>query len=402
MQSQTMGDEVPFAFAELFFSRTDEHGIIQSGNGVFQRVSGYSWDELLKKPHKIIRHPDMPRAVFWLLWNTIAQGKPIGAYVKNRAKDGRYYWVFALITPAQGGYLSVRLKPSSPLFHIVEKEYAALEARERAESLKPADSAALLLQRLAELGFRDYDAFMSSALSGELIARANILNGPADERVDRFTNIQSAAMSLMDEANKIFSAFAENAYVSLNFQVQAAKLGQAGAAIGEISRNYDDISGSIRHNMESFVASAAEVAGTVSEGLFLFAGARLQQEVQGYFAREESEDESIRARDVECLDEQANTYHRKAVDGLVRISARVVGFGGEIAYMKRLVTGLEVTRIMGKVESARLNLLEHGLDGLIDELENLQRAIAAGLKAINNLNLRVQRDAKLLLEGVAA
>ncbi len=54
----------------------------------------------------------MPRAVFWLLWDTIEKGEPVGAYVKNKAKDGRYYWVFAIVTPIEGGYLP---SASSPL-----------------------------------------------------------------------------------------------------------------------------------------------------------------------------------------------------------------------------------------------------------------------------------------------
>ena len=124
----SVDEEVPFIFDELFFSRTDGRGVILAGNSVFQRVSHYSWNELIKKPHNVIRHPDMPKGVFWLLWDTIKRGDPVGAYVKNRAKDGRYYWVFAIITPVEGGYLSVRLKPSSDLFAVVAQEYKSLLA----------------------------------------------------------------------------------------------------------------------------------------------------------------------------------------------------------------------------------------------------------------------------------
>src|SRR5690606_31957630 len=103
--------------------RTDAAGLIQFGNSVFQRVSIYDWDELLGKPHKIVRHPDTPRAAFWLLWSAIKDGRPFGAYVKNRAKDGRFYWVFAIVTPVDGGYLSVRLRPSTELLAVIKREY---------------------------------------------------------------------------------------------------------------------------------------------------------------------------------------------------------------------------------------------------------------------------------------
>jgi len=393
-------DEVPFAFDELFFSRTDPGGIILSGNSVFTRVSGYSWEELDHKPHKMVRHPDMLRGVFWLFWDAIRQGKPIGAYVKNRTKDGRYYWVFALATPVDGGFLSVRFKPSSEIFQIVQREYAALLLAER--DLKPEQSAQLLLARLKELGFADYPAFMSAALAAELAA-CDIKRGrPADTRLASCAEIAAASTSLLEQAGAIFGAYTENAYVSLNFQVQAAQLGEAGAAIGEISRNYDMISAAIKKNMERFVAEAGQVVAIVDEGRFLLGATQLQREMHVYFQHESASSTADHSQDMALLEKQMRRYGELAIEGLRRIAQQAMQFRAEYIDMKRLATGLEVTRIMGKVESARLNHLNHGLDGLIDELEHLQRAIAGGLKAIDQLNQRIQRDTDGLILQTAA
>jgi len=98
-----------FAATELFFSTTDLKGRIQRANSVFQRIAAWSWEELEKKPHNIIRHPDMPRIVFQILWDYIQEGRPVVAFVKNLAHDGRYYWVVALVTPMPDGYLSSAL-----------------------------------------------------------------------------------------------------------------------------------------------------------------------------------------------------------------------------------------------------------------------------------------------------
>lgn len=76
--------ERQFEFEELFFSRTTLSGVIQSGNSVFRKISAFDWSDLINKPHSLIRHPDMPRGVFFLFWETLKSGKPIGAYVKNR------------------------------------------------------------------------------------------------------------------------------------------------------------------------------------------------------------------------------------------------------------------------------------------------------------------------------
>jgi len=73
---------------EIIVSKTDLKGIITYANRTFLKVSGYSEEELLGKPHSIIRHPDMPRCVFKLLWDTIEAGREILAYVKNMAKNG--------------------------------------------------------------------------------------------------------------------------------------------------------------------------------------------------------------------------------------------------------------------------------------------------------------------------
>ena len=122
---QFTGAEVPLNPSEIIVSRSDGRGVVLSGNAVFQRMTGRSWDELLGAPHKVIRHPDMPKAVFHLMWARLQAGLPIGAYVKNRDKAGGYYWVFAVIAPTQDGYISVRIKPMGPMRSKVEAQTRA-------------------------------------------------------------------------------------------------------------------------------------------------------------------------------------------------------------------------------------------------------------------------------------
>lgn len=78
---------------KYIMSRTDTRGIIEFGNDYFFEISGYEPNELIGKPHSMIRHPDMPSVIFKLMWDRLKQGKNIFAVVKNLAKDGRYYWV---------------------------------------------------------------------------------------------------------------------------------------------------------------------------------------------------------------------------------------------------------------------------------------------------------------------
>ncbi len=117
---------------DFIVSRTDTRGIITYGNEIFIAMSEYSEEELLGTPHSILRHPDMPRIVFKLLWDTIAAGKEIFAYVKNLSKSGKYYWVYANVTAdydTRGniiGYYSVRRKPNDKAVPVVAGVYESL------------------------------------------------------------------------------------------------------------------------------------------------------------------------------------------------------------------------------------------------------------------------------------
>lgn len=83
---------------ELIVSRTDLNGKITYANETFAQISGYEIDELIGKPHNIVRHPDMPHSVFKTLWETIKRGEMWKGYVKNLRKDGGYYWVYAEVS----------------------------------------------------------------------------------------------------------------------------------------------------------------------------------------------------------------------------------------------------------------------------------------------------------------
>lgn len=110
-------EEIPFPEGKLIVSRTDLAGIITHCNPSFVEMSGYAQEELIGRPHHILRHPDMPAAAFQDLWATIQQGQHWHGYVKNLRKDGRFYWVYATVIPniRDGiitGFTSVRRKPS--------------------------------------------------------------------------------------------------------------------------------------------------------------------------------------------------------------------------------------------------------------------------------------------------
>lgn len=132
------GRESPFADHEIIVTKTDTKGLITYANETFLRVSHFRIGDVLGKPHNIIRHPDMPRCVFKLLWDTVKCGQEMFAYVLNLAANGDHYWVLAHVTPsfdADGrivGYHSMRRKPSSRQVEAASALYRTLLEEERA------------------------------------------------------------------------------------------------------------------------------------------------------------------------------------------------------------------------------------------------------------------------------
>jgi len=94
-----INNEIKLNPKRYIVSKTDTDGIIEYGNDYFVEISGYSEAELIGQPHSIIRHPDMPKVVFKLMWDRISKAQNIMAIVKNMAKDGSYYWVVTEFEP---------------------------------------------------------------------------------------------------------------------------------------------------------------------------------------------------------------------------------------------------------------------------------------------------------------
>ncbi|HHL3122169.1 TPA: methyl-accepting chemotaxis protein [Citrobacter freundii] len=112
-------------------STTDLQSYITHANDTFVQVSGYQLNELLEKPHNLVRHPDMPKAAFADMWYTLKQGEPWSGIVKNRRKNGDHYWVRANAVPMvrEGrvtGYMSIRTRATDEEIAAVEPLYKAL------------------------------------------------------------------------------------------------------------------------------------------------------------------------------------------------------------------------------------------------------------------------------------
>ena len=124
--------QIPMDAKSFLVSETDAKGIITFANDDFCRIAGYQVDQLIGKPHNIVRHPDMPKAAFKDLWDTVQAGKVWSGFVKNKCKNGSdFYWVYATVFPitrsdGSKGYISCRVKPSDDEIRRAEALYKTM------------------------------------------------------------------------------------------------------------------------------------------------------------------------------------------------------------------------------------------------------------------------------------
>ncbi len=381
--------EEPFSIEEMFISGTDKRGVIKFGNEVFRRVSGYDWDRLVGAPHRVVRHPDMPKAVFWLLWKTIQSGKPMVAYVKNRSASGRWYWVLAVVVPYEEGYLSSRIKPTSALFAEVRAVYADVLA---AEATLTAEKAAdHLLGKLGELGFPSYADFAAVALEQELTARdaAMDLVVPAGARMLAAVGATLKGTSVKQaDLLKEFDALQS---IPTNMRIIASRLEPSGGPISAISDNYKFSSIDISRRLEAFAGSDKNLCMTMSDivrdGLLLSSISRLMNEVQAFLAKEDTSGSTmdfsahrevfgITAAQIRA-ESQAVMLQAEQVSGQLNLAS------GEI---RRMMLGLDTIRVMGRVESGRLGSAGVGLSATIDQLDTRHVSIAELLQGLMDLS----------------
>ncbi len=150
---------------KYILSKTDTKGIIEYGNDYFVEIAGYDEEDLIGKNHNIIRHPDMPKVVFQLLWQRISNRQNITAVVKNMAKDGRYYWVVTdfeikvdKVTNEITGYFAYRTAAPKKAVVAMEPLYKKLISIEKVSGM---DGSGKYLNALLEAENKTYDQFIN-------------------------------------------------------------------------------------------------------------------------------------------------------------------------------------------------------------------------------------------------
>lgn len=353
----------------LFYSRTNAQSVIISANTVFQLVSGYDWDEIVGRPHKIVRHPSMPRAVFKLLWDKIQSGHPMGVYIVNKTKSGEAYTVFAVTMPFEDGFVSVRIKPMSGRAAQVKKLYDEIAARETAEALEPEQSAELLLAGIKALGFDDYDGFISDALEAETNERIKTLGALQPREVAALSSIHKAVETIADAGRQLNKLLAETNQIPDNMRLQAMRLEGRDGPVGVISANYQVMTETFSQSLKDFLRAAEEAVAPVRDAKFLATTAILVREASRLLRTETGMKQDKKEIDLEALERLLTQYEGMTEQAVKDVARRADYFERISKDMRRMVFGLEMTRTMCNIERSKSSSNTDALDGVVERLQ---------------------------------
>ena len=393
--------EAPFQLGEVFFSRTDERGVIKSGNALFQTVSAYEWSELLGAPHKVIRHPDMPKGVFRVFWQELQAGRVTGAYVKNRAKDGLYYWVFALVSPCAGGFISARIKPTSAHLDTVKELYGQLLEKELSGELSTEESAQRLLDTLKDSGFPEYRDFIVAALGAEVVSECTALGFSVPARLTDTQALLEDAGKLVDTTAELVRQFEALTHIPRNLQIRALKVEASGGPLSVLCQNYNGLSYKMKKWFDDNVVGEsnvfAEIKTRVGEALLLLSSAELLHRCSMQLQAERRALDGIEIeQEREYLAELFEAYQRQSQDAYRAVQMTSRAIVANCMSMKRMLAGLDTVRVAFKIEGTQSAGIRAGLGEIIDELQASQEACDASRERIVEHAEQIARLAEAL------
>jgi aerotaxis receptor len=272
--------EFPLADGKTIVSTTDLRGNIEYANTYFIDVSGYTEDELIGAPQNILRHPDMPPAAFADLWSTIKAGLPWRGMVKNRRKNGEYYWVLANVTPVieNGkpiGYMSVRTKPSRAQVTEASKLYALERARPGTIKLsqgEPVTSSAFSMTQKFSMTLRTRVIMVAQLVSlGVIGSVAAVEHLPiwvvglagfsAFITASVWFYLEHNILTPIKEALRCAQRMAGGDLTTELRTNRTDDIGQMMRALIQLNTNLHSIVGDIRDNFNDMLASTQQLAG---------------------------------------------------------------------------------------------------------------------------------------------
>ncbi len=390
----TASAQVDCSAEHILATTSEARGLITYANSDFCQVSGFDAGELLGAPYRIVRHPDMPRGVFHLCWQRLKSGQPVAAYIKNSTKSGNHTWVFALMMPQPDGYLSMGICPGGDHFDSIRSIYKAAQDRETG-GMAPEDSCHRLIADIRALGFAGYTEFMIVALGDEIAQRAQQLNRKVPARIHVLTDLADRVRSMISTASNLGEGFRNIRNEPVNMRILSNRLESGGASISMISQNYDTMAQEMSQNFDRLTdrkqGALTRIWQATGDGCLAILTALLIRELAANRNDERTAGNAQYGASV--IDAHADRLEQRANEEINNIIRSCSAIPEVSRQLRRRINGLDVVKLLCRVENCRFGSRDAGLTAIIERLEGFHSETDALLGVLTKEAMQITQTA---------
>lgn len=412
--------EYAFPRGQTLVSTTDLKGRIMHCNPAFIDVSGYSKEELLGQPHNLIRHPDMPEEAFRDMWDTISQGLPWSAPVKNRRKNGDYYWVMANVTPLMfgdtpAGYMSVRTEATREQIQAAERLYKTMQAEKASGRLVHVLRAGRLVTNTFAGRVTDFlrvgltgklslgllsvltAAFVAALLGGQSLTVVSAAAWVAVLGLSALTlrYLHQVAVDPLASMIKVANRMAAGDLTQRIDVTRADQVGDLQKALAQLNVNLQSIVRDARNESEQMSISTKEIAEgnydlsarTESQASNLEQTAASMEQITGTVKQttDSAKQASEMARQATEVAERGNLAVESLAETMKQIHASSARIGEITQLIDSIAFQTNLLALNAAVEAARAGDQGRGFAVVATEVRNLSHRSLAAAKEIREL-----------------